>query len=658
MTEQKRFQHWSWVLDGEDVARLTLDRADSKVNSLSREVLNELEEVLYQIGEQHPQALVIGSGKTRSFIVGADVGEFREFTDSSEVLAYILKVQKIFLYLEQLQIPTLAVIDGPCLGGGLELALACRYRVAVDDEPTSLGLPEVRLGIHPGFGGTVRSLRLIGAPAALQMMLTGRSFSARQAKRIGLVDAAVPRRVVDNAVMSLLVGKPEKKSPALLARGANLSFVRPLLAEYLKRKITERANPKHYPAPYALLDLWRNNAHDPEQMFLEEARSVTNLIGSATARNLVRVFFLQTDLKSRGTGARPIERLHVVGAGSMGRDIAAWCALQGIAVTLQDLDHKALAAAIAAADRLFCKKLKKSRLVRAAHDRLMADPGGIGIARADLVIEAIVENAGIKQELLQSVERRMRPDAILASNTSSIPLEELARVLDRPQRFLGIHFFNPVAKMPLVEIVRAEQSAAEVLERATGFVRQIRHLPLPVKSAPGFLVNRILMPYLLAAVELVEEGYPARDVDQTALDFGMPMGPLHLADQVGIDICLSVAEVFADYFNRPIPAILQRMVGDGKLGIKSGRGFYRYRKGKKVLPRSWAVKKKPQPDQLLCRLLDPLLAEAEACLKEGIVESADLVDAGMIFGTGFAPFTGGPLHYKYRENDARPRIGE
>jgi len=647
MTTEKLFRHWFWTLDHGDVAHLTFDRAESPVNSLSQEVLQELEAVLDLIKEQQPQALVLRSGKEKSFIVGADVSEFSGFSDSAEVLAHILKVQKLFLYLEELQFPTLAVIDGPCLGGGLELALACRYRIAVDEGATSLGLPEVRLGIHPGFGGTVRTIRQIGTVPALQMMLSGRSFNARQAKKIGLVDAAVPRRVVENAVAGFLARPPQRKAFPWMIRLGNLPLIRPLLAEFMKRKITERANPKHYPAPYALLELWRRNVDDPEQMYLEEARSVAQLINGSTAQNLVRVFFLQSGLKARQVETEPVRRLHVIGAGSMGRDIASWCALQGIQVTLQDLDHKALAVAIKAADKLFRKKLKKTHLVRAAHDRLMADPDGIGIARADLVIEAIVENADIKKKVFSAVEAQMRPDAILASNTSSIPLEDLAESLQRPQQFLGIHFFNPVAKMPLVEIVKAEQSDSDILARATGFVQQIKHLPLPVKSAPGFLVNRILMPYLMAAVELVEEGYRVQDIDQAALDFGMPMGPLHLSDQVGIDICLSVADVFSDYFNRPVPKILDRMIGDNKLGVKSGRGFYNYKNGKKIVPRSWK-RSSAQADQLLCRLLDPLLTEAEACLAEGIVDSADLVDAGMIFGTGFAPFTGGPLHYKYQ----------
>lgn len=645
MIKKEKLRHWVWQLDRDEILHLTLDRTDSAQNSLSREVLQELEEVLVQIQQQPPQALVLRSGKERSFIVGADVNEFTDFTTSGEVESYIIKAQELFSKLEQLPMPTLAVIDGPCLGGGLELALACRYRLAVDDESTVLGLPEIKLGIHPGFGGTVRSIRQIGALPALQLMLTGRNLNARQAKKAGLVNAAVPRRVAENAITTLLNERPAAKPLPWSTQLGNLRVVKPLLAYLLKRKVAAKANPDHYPAPYALLDLWQKYGHNPEQMYREEARSVASLITGSTAQNLIRVFFLQNLLKDKPNQAKQIKRVHIIGAGSMGRDIAAWCALQGLQVSLQDLDNKALATATAVADQLFREKLKKNHLVRSAHDRLMPDPDGLGLAGADLVIEAVVEDLEVKRKLFMTIEPQLRPDAILASNTSSIPLEELAEGLERPQQFLGIHFFNPVAKMPLVEIVAASASAEPVLASATQFVQQIKHLPLPVKSAPGFLVNRILMPYLMAAVELVEEGYNPLDIDRAALDFGMPMGPLQLADTVGLDICHSVAKVFTRYFDRTIPKTLTKIVADGHLGVKSGRGFYRYRKGTKVF--SWPRRRrKEQQEVLLDRLLQPLLLEAETCLTEGIVTSADLVDAGMIFGTGFAPYTGGPLTYQ------------
>jgi 3-hydroxyacyl-CoA dehydrogenase/enoyl-CoA hydratase/3-hydroxybutyryl-CoA epimerase len=649
MTVDTGFRHWIWSLDEDRTLNLTLDRHDSSQNSLSYEVMTELDDVITRIEQERPGVVILRSGKDGSFIVGADVSEFTKFNDPDQVADYLHGVHETLRRLERLSGPTIAVIDGPCLGGGLELALACRYRIAVDTDATSIGFPEIKLGIHPGFGGTVRSIRRIGALPALQLMLTGRSLTARQAEKMGLVDASVPRRVLDNAIRIFSNNPPAQRSPALSARLASSALLRPPLTWYLKRKAAEKADPRHYPAPSTLIDLWNRYGDKPEQMCRAEVESVAALLNSFTAQNLVRVFFLQMQLKSLAKKADPISRVHVIGAGSMGRDIAAWCALQGLQVSLQDLDQKALGQAIGAADKLFRKKLGKNHLVRAAHDRLMADPTGLGIEQAELIIEAIVEDAKIKKTLYKNIEPRMAADAILASNTSSIPLKELAAGLEHPERFLGLHFFNPVPRMPLVEVVNAEATSADVLTRAEAFVKQIKRLPLPVKSAPGFLVNRVLMPYLMEAVKLVEEGYEAQTVDQAALDFGMPMGPLHLADKVGLDICLSVANVFAEYFDKPIPDVLPHMVDNGRLGIKSSEGFYHYKNGRKR--RNWRQWKKPQaPRGLTDRLLDPLFAEAQACLDEGIVASADLVDAGMIFGTGFAPFTGGPMHYlKERE---------
>jgi len=634
------YDHWQWQLS-DHLLTLTLDRADSDVNTLSREVLQELGEIINVIPDHDIQALVFVSAKQNGFILGADISEFSDF---GEILNYVLQGQEIFSRIERLKIATFCVIDGPCLGGGLELALACRYRIAVDSRDTALGLPEVRLGIHPGLGGTVRLIKRLGPLAALNMMLTGRSQRARQAAKSGLVDVCVPRRMLNEAVCQLVAHPPRQKQPSWWRKLPNQGWLRPLVSVILKRRVAKHARVEHYPAPYALIDLWRRYAGDPEVMYLEEARSVAKLMNSTCSRNLVRVFFLQGRLKQVKQQATTIQRIHVVGAGTMGRDIAAWCALQGMQVTLQEPNAQVLAAALAKASSLFNKKLRTPSLRRAAGDRLTADPLGDAVSSADVVIEAIVEDAAIKKQVYALLEPQLKSGAILASNTSSIPLEELASGLEQPQRFVGIHFFNPVAKMPLVEVVQAKQSSEMALATATSFVQQIKHLPLPVKSAPGFLVNRILMPYLMAAVELVEQGYQPQQVDRAALEFGMPMGPLHLADSVGIDICLSVAKVFAEHFDRPIPAVLEQMVGAGNLGVKSGRGFYPYRHGQRPKHR-WQWRRNDR-DEILSRLLDPLFAEADRCLAEKIVSDADLVDAGMIFGTGFAPFTGGPMHYR------------
>jgi len=408
--------------------------------------------------------------------------------------------------------------------------------------------------------------------------------------------------------------------------------------------VSRKARRDHYPAPYALIDLWRDHGDDDRQMLQEEAKSVARLISGETAQNLVRVFLLQDQLKALGrdNGFEP-KHIHVIGAGVMGGDIAAWCALRGLSVTLQDREAKFIAPAIQRAYTLFKRRLKDPRQITAAMDRLMPDPKGYGIKHADVVIEAIIENLEAKQTLFAAVEKEVKAEAVLATNTSSIPLEKLAECLNKPERLVGIHFFNPVAMMQLVEIVNSEQTDRREVEKAAAFCRRIDRLPLSVKSSPGFLVNRILTPYLLEAVFLFSEGIPARVIDAAAVRFGMPMGPVELADKVGLDICLSVAEILAEALGRDVPEILRDKVDAGNLGVKTGQGFYRYKKGK-IQHGRHDLGSDPAED-ISDRLILQILNESVACLREGIVASADHLDAGMIFGTGFAPFRGGPMHY-------------
>jgi 3-hydroxyacyl-CoA dehydrogenase/enoyl-CoA hydratase/3-hydroxybutyryl-CoA epimerase len=381
-------------------------------------------------------------------------------------------------------------------------------------------------------------------------------------------------------------------------------------------------------------------------MRAEEARSVAELITGSTAQNLVRVFFLMEKLKSMGRSSDfSASHVHVIGAGIMGSDIAAWCALQGLNVTLQDRDPKYIAPAMKQAYRLFKKRLKKPRLIQSAMDRLMPDVNGqTGLERADVIIEAIFENVEAKQNLFREIEPVIKPDALLATNTSSIPLEVLNRALSRPERLVGLHFFNPVAKMQLVEIVVSASSSPDAVNRAKAFTRQIDRLPLPVKSTPGFLVNRVLMPYLLEAVSMVEEGISPAEIDSAAVDFGMPMGPILLADTVGLDICLHVAEIISKGLNISIPDRLREMVKEGRLGRKSGQGFYVYKKGRPVVSKT--ASSQTSARDLTDRLILRMVNEAVSCLNENVVEDADLLDAGIIFGTGFAPFRGGPLNYR------------
>ncbi len=632
-------------MSSDDILWLSFDKADAGTNVLSKEVLEELAALIQKLKEDPPRGLVILSDKSSGFIAGADIKEFTVLKDVSTAEKLVRRGQAVFDSIESLPFPTVAMIHGFCLGGGLELALACRYRVAEDSPRTRLGLPEVQLGIHPGFGGTVRLPKLVGAPAAMDMMLTGRTLDARRAKKIGLVDFATPARHLKAQARKCILESTSSRKISLWKEISNHSLFRPILKKIFRREVQKKAPRAHYPAPYAIIDLWAKYADDPKVMLAEEARSISRLIVGPTAQNLIKVFFLREQLKSLGKqkGVK-VSHVHVIGAGVMGGDIAAWCVLRGLRVTLQDREPKYIAPAMKRAHNLFKKKLKKPRPIQEAMDRLIPDVNGeIGLSRADVIIEAIFENAEAKRTLFREVEACAKPDALLATNTSSIPLEELSEALSRPERLVGVHFFNPVAMMPLVEVVAGAQTGTEELKRASAFTCQIDRLPLPVKSSPGFLVNRILMPYLLEAVLLVEEGNSPRDVDRAAVAFGMPMGPILLADTVGLDICLHVVEIMSKTLAISIPEKLRELVKSGHLGKKSGRGFYTYKGGKPCQTQK-GPSGIPLPE-LTDRLMFRMFNEAVTCLNEGVVEDPDLLDAGTIFGTGFAPFRGGIMRH-------------
>ncbi|MEW5754672.1 MAG: 3-hydroxyacyl-CoA dehydrogenase NAD-binding domain-containing protein [Pseudomonadota bacterium] len=651
MSENKTYKHWRLSTDQDNILWIELDQAETSTNVLCRAVVEELESIVGDIEKQRPAGVILRSAKQNGFIAGADIKEFTTLKGYDEAVAMVRRAQGVLDRIEALSCPTVALIHGFCLGGGLELALACRYRLANDDPKTKLGLPEVNLGIHPGFGGTVRLPPLIGAPAAMDMMLTGRTLSARAAAKLGVIDYAVPQRHLETAARKMVQEKPPRRRPKGWLAYSNNALLRPILAMTMRKQVAKKARKEHYPAPYALIDLWAKHAGDPRTMMKEEAASISRLVVGATAQNLVRVFFLQEQLKAQGNKSEfKAKRVHVIGGGVMGGDIAAWCALQGLKVTIQDRKHETLARVIKNAHGLYKKKLKDARLVTAALDRLIPDIHGHGVADADVIIEAIYENIEAKQALFREVEAKAKPDAVIATNTSSIPLEVLCTALQKPERLVGLHFFNPVAKMQLVEIVYGAQTGAQEIQRAAAFAKQISRLPLPVKSAPGFLVNRVLMPYLLEAVTLTTEGISPVVIDQAAVKFGMPMGPIELADTVGLDICLHVAEILTRELGGQVPGKLRQMVEAGKLGRKSGEGFYRYEKGKIVQP---AAGGSHAPDDLTERLIMRLVNECMACLREGVVENAELLDAGVIFGTGFAPFRGGPMRYAKDRGNAQ-----
>jgi len=636
----------SWTLeqDAEGIAWLTLDKPNTSANVLSAAVLTELNERLAELERARPRGLILISGKKSGFIAGADIREFTGITDEAGGYALIRAGQQVFDRLEALPCPTVAAIHGFALGGGLETALACRYRVAVADERLALGLPEVQLGLHPGFGGTVRSVRLLGVRPAMQLMLTGKPLRAKKALQLGLVDRLVSEPELRAAAREFVLKAPPPRRAPLSERLLSTRIARPFVKGALIAEVARRAPRAHYPAPYAIIDLWARHGAHGAAAFEAEARSMARLFLSETSRNLVRVFLLTDRLKSGGgKAARELKHVHVVGAGVMGGDIAAWSALRGFTVTLQDRTLELVSPALQRAAELFDKRLTDAAQRAAAGARLRPDVEGAGVPDADVVIEAIFENLEAKQQLYAQLEPRLKAGALLASNTSSITLESLAGKLAQPARLVGLHFFNPVAQMPLIEVVHGAATDAGAVQLASGFARRIDKLPLPCRSAPGFMVNRVLTPYTYEAMLAAAEGVPLQLIDRAAVAFGMPVGPIELVDVVGLDVAEHVGEIIAAQLQRPVTQVarLRELIAAKKFGRKSGEGFYRWEQGKPLKPEAAGE----APADLIDRLILVLVNECVACLRERVVEDADLVDAAVIFGTGFAPFRGGPLTY-------------
>ncbi|HTJ56333.1 MAG TPA: 3-hydroxyacyl-CoA dehydrogenase NAD-binding domain-containing protein [Devosiaceae bacterium] len=638
-------KHWRFEVDVEGLGWLTIDTPKASVNTLPREAIAELETLVARFEEliatSELAGVILLSGKPSGFIAGADISEFDAMADYAILPEALRRTHTLFQRIENLKVPVVAAIHGFCLGGGLELALACHYRIAVNSDSTRLGFPEVNLGIFPGFGGSGRSIRQAGPIDAMQMMLTGRFVRASEARRMGLVDKLVRHR--DNLRWEARKAVQQKRHSTVYGwRGEVLTLrpVRTYLATKMRGEVKKKARPEHYPAPYALIENFEKYGDDWEAMIRAEIDAFVPLMASDTAANLRRVFFLQEGLKKLGgKGPKPqFARVHVIGAGVMGGDIAAWCALRGLSVTLQDLDAERIKPALARAKSLFKKRLKKRNEVAAAVARLEADPAGKGVSRADVVIEAVVENLEIKRRIFAEIEPRLKLNAILATNTSSIELERIAEGLQDPKRLIGLHFFNPVSQLPLVEVIRSTYNSDAEISLGAAFAVAIGKSPVVVKSAPGFLVNRVLMPYMLGAVERVEKGESKELLDAAAVAFGMPMGPIELMDTVGLDVGKSVAEELGHTV--PSGSKFASLVEAKKLGRKTGQGFYTWEKGKAV--------KQPAPEHadlagLGRELVKPLVDTTEIVVAGKVVASADLADIGVILGTGFAPFLGGPL---------------
>jgi len=649
--DMTQLKDWRFSVDREGIAWAIFDREGESANALGRRPLEELGAIVEHVESRartgEIKGLVFMSGKAKNFIVGADIREFDALDTESKVIEAIRPVNAMLDRIERMPVPVVCAIHGACVGGGLELALACHYRIATRDDSTRVGFPEVKLGLFPGFNGTARSIRQVGPLTAMQNMLTGSLLRAPVARALGYIDELVNNRhqlrwAARKAVLQRRKSKPAGLFKSVLAKWP----IRGLLAKRLRTETAKKVREDHYPAPFRLIDLFETHGGNLEALKHAETRAFAPLMVSPTARNLCRVFRLMEMLKGQAPkdlGWKPL-RVHVIGAGTMGADIAGWCVASGMEVSLQDISPEQIRKGIEAQEKLFVRKSKTKAQRDAAKARLIADPQGRNISRADVVIEAVVEKLEVKQEVFKSIEHKLKPGAVLATNTSSIMIEDIARPLSDPGRLIGLHFFNPVSRMPLVEVVRGEASREEELQKGAAFVTAIDKYPLIVKSVPGFLVNRVLAPYLTGALQRVQAGEEKEKIDEAARTFGMPMGPIELADTVGLDVCAHVGRIlnFGEGGTE-----LDRMVSQGKLGKKSGEGFYVWKDGKPQ--KADKTYDKAELERLGRELVAPLIAECERCRDEGVVASADLIDAGVIFGTGFAPFRGGPLHYKATE---------
>ncbi|MGH1418289.1 MAG: 3-hydroxyacyl-CoA dehydrogenase NAD-binding domain-containing protein [Hyphomicrobiaceae bacterium] len=640
---------WHFNVDREHIAWAVFDRENQNANALGRRPIEELGEIVTATEEGVRNGTVKGlvflSAKPSSFIVGADINEFETLATEADVYEGVGPVNALLDRLENIKVPVVAGLHGACVGGGLELILACHYRIATRDAKTKVGFPEVKLGIFPGFNGTARSIRQAGPVAAMTHMLTGKMISSSAGRRAGYIDQLVdtPDRLkwaARKAVLSKRRSKPAGRALRMLTKWP----ARRLLATKMRKQTALKAREAHYPAPFRLIDLFEKHGGSEAELKAHETRYFAPLMISDTSRNLRRVFKLTELLKAeapRKLKWKP-SRTHVIGAGTMGADIAGWCVANGMEVTLQDLSVEQLEKGIKSQSKLFKRKFKTKALRDAAKARLISDPDGHGIARADIIIEAIVENLEIKQSLFKDLETKIKDGAVLATNTSSLKLEDIAQAMKDPGRLIGIHYFNPVALMPLVEVVRGEQSHQENVEKGAKFVAATGKFPLITASVPGFLVNRILAPYMMAALSRVDNGEDKNRIDEAAKVFGMPMGPIELADSVGLDVCANVGQILNLSGEN---ARLERLVESGRLGKKTGEGFYVWKDGRP--DRSDATQYSASSLEAFGReLVEPIIVEAQKALDENVVPSHDHVDAGVIFGTGFAPFRGGPLHYK------------
>ena len=632
-------KHFNISTNHENICWAEIDVNGKSVNVLTQEVMSDLAKILDWLEKNTTiTGFSLTSGKPGGFIYGADIAEFELYKTKQDVRSHMEFVHGLFNRIENLHVPTAVGIDGIAVGGGLEIALAFDFITATSSKKTKLGFPEVNLGILPGYGGSGRAYGRIGTASVAEMMISGKPLIAEAANNIGLID-----QVVDGAddlkpaIKSWLKAQNQKK-PERQQREpeADQSAL-----EACREKFLQRARIEHTPAPFAIIEHVRRHGHSSVAMSAGEMDIFPDLMVGSASKNLRRVYYLTDKVRKTARGDSKIKKLHVVGAGTMGGDIAAVAAMSGLNVSLTDVNVSAIEGAIQRSGELFARRLKGAEKIEEATQRLKADPEGDEAANADLVIEAVAEKLSVKQTVFANLEKVIKPDAILATNTSAIPLEDIATALDDPSRLIGLHFFNPVPVLPLVEVIWSLHSNQDLVTRGMQFAGQIGKMPIRCKSSPGFLVNRALLPYMFGAIEAVVSGENPEKIDQAMVDFGMPMGPIELSDQVGLDVCLDVGTVLG--IGPGAEKLLKSKCDDKKLGRKTGSGFYDWIENRAARSRQPLAPK--HSDDIARRMLAPMVDECIKAVQEGVVDSSDDADAGMIFGTGFPGFRGGPINW-------------
>ena len=635
----KDLMHWLANIDEDGIAWLYLQTVGKSVNVLNNAVMTELECLLDRLeNKKDLRGVALLSGKKGGFVYGADIHEFETLKTASEVANHMLYVHGLFNRIEALPVPSCVGVDGIAVGGGLEIALTFDRLFITSSSKTKLGFPEVNLGIMPGYGGSGRAYGRIGTKAVLDMMVSGRPIGSIDAIKTGLADELVDKPDdLEKSMREWIIGcNGEKPIFTELETAADATAIAAAKDKYLKRLRSD-----HTPAPAAIIEHVENFGHDKSAMSASEIDVFPNLMVSSASKNLRRVFYLTDAVRKSARGESGIKRMHVVGAGVMGGDIAAIGAMAGLDVTLTDMNDAAIVGAIARAKKLFERRLKSDEKVALALARLRTDLDGNGATDADLIIEAVAEKLEVKQAVFKNLEAVSKASAILATNTSAIPLEDIATALNGPERLIGLHFFNPVPVLPLVEVIWSKYSDPEIVSRGMQFAGQIGKMPVRCKSAPGFLVNRALLPYIFKAIEAVAGGEKADHIDEALVDFGMPMGPIELADQIGLDVCLDVGIVLG--MPPATKALLDEKCRTGTIGRKSGSGFYEWDGNRAI--RAHQSKDPRVMAAIAKNMLAPMIEECRQVVDENVVDSADSADAGMIFGIGFPGFRGGPLNW-------------